>query len=149
MLYRVFVLFLLVGCSARPLYYASPDAEDTTTGCSIDVDVIAEREGQKLRSYLLDTLRDIKISSKSADKRFRLKIALTSSEKKYAFSTDGNAKRILFSYVARTQLLDENKNILMNRDISVSTGYNISHSHGEISLSIYGRNNEALIKESL
>ncbi|GHT97643.1 hypothetical protein FACS1894126_2080 [Alphaproteobacteria bacterium] len=129
------------------MYYTSPDAESATTGCPIDVDVIAEREGQKLRSYLLDTLRDIKISQKSVDKHFRLKITLTSSEKKYAFSTDGNAKRILFSYVAHTQLLDENKNVLMNRDIYVSTGYNISHPHGEISLSIYGRNNEALIKE--
>ncbi|GHU11326.1 hypothetical protein FACS189449_02550 [Alphaproteobacteria bacterium] len=147
MLYRFLILFLLWGCSVRPLYYTSPDAKDANTSCPIDVDVIAGREGQKLRSYLLDTLRDIKISHKSANKHFRLKITLVPSEKRYAFSTDGDAKRVLFSYVAHARLLDENKNVLMNRQISVSISYNISHSHGEVSMSIYGRNNEALIKE--
>jgi hypothetical protein len=134
-----------VGCSVRPLYQTSHETTGGTAG--IDIDIIAEREGQKLRMYLVDTLRDISISPKLAHRHLRLKIDLSSSEKQYAFSTDGNAKRVKFSYVAHVLLSNENRKNLLDRKISVSVGYNISHSQGEISLSIYGRNNETLLKE--
>ncbi|MDR2681852.1 MAG: hypothetical protein LBB29_02295 [Holosporaceae bacterium] len=138
-------LFLL-GCSIRPLYHHA-DRNASKVASNIDVDVIAEREGQKLRSYLIDIFRDIDIFSKLPHRHFRLQINLSSSEKQYAFSTDGNAKRIKFSHVAQVVLLDENQRKLMDREITVSVGHNISHSQGEISLSIYGRNSETLLKE--
>ncbi|MDR2795027.1 MAG: hypothetical protein LBB12_04590 [Holosporaceae bacterium] len=143
---KILIFLFLLGCSVRPLYQTG---HGTAGGVAsgIDVDVIAEREGQKLRAYLIDTLRDISISPKLAHRHFRLKIDLSSSEKQYAFSTDGNAKRLKFSHVAHVVLQDENRKNLLDREISVYVGYNISHSQGEISLSIYGRNNETLLKE--
>jgi hypothetical protein len=127
------------------------------------VDVIAERDGQKLRSYLVDTFNDMNF----INKKCRLTIKLHQYEKPFAISNDGTAKRVSLIYVAAVTLQDRDggnggsrgnngggnssggggNNIIMKKDISVSTSYNIAHSHGEVTLSLYGRHNDALIKE--
>jgi hypothetical protein len=134
------LILFVGGCSVSPLYNC--DTTRSKTG-DIYVDVIAEREGQKLRSHLVDAFRDIKF----AKKKYRLIVKLSGIERQFAISSDGNAKRVLFVYNANVMLQNSDRTILMNRNISASTVYNISHAHGEVTLSLYGRHNDALLKE--
>jgi hypothetical protein len=93
---------------------------------------------------LIDKFRDLKF----ARKKCRLDVKLSGSERQFAISSDGNAKRVQFVYVADTTLLDsDNKSVIFHTPISVSTSYNISYSHGEVLLSLYGRHNDALLRE--
>lgn len=138
-----FFLALLVisGCSVRPLY-------DDATSCdgkpsSIKVDVIANRDGQKLRSYLIDYLRDINFT----DRKLRLTVTLSTVEKSFALDNTGAAHRLLSTSTAKVILKDENKKVIMDKNISMSTSYNIARAQGEVMLSLYGRINSALLKE--
>jgi hypothetical protein len=145
---------LSVGCSVRPLYNGSDgscklsnnaldEGPSSSSNGGITVDVIAERDGQKLRSHLTDIFRDLDF----AREKYRLKVLLQGYEKQFAISDEGNAKRVSFIYVADVDLFDNSANVVMKKTISVSTSYNISHSHGEMTLSLYGRHNDALLKE--
>jgi hypothetical protein len=109
----------------------------------IDVDVIAERDGQKLRSCILDLLRDLKFS----DKRYRLTVVLKYEEKTFAIATDGNARRVQLSYTANVVLKNEKGEVVYSGLIPVYTSSNISSAQGEVVLSLYARNNGALLKE--
>lgn len=139
------ILIFFCGCTVRPLYEQAPIFGESTDSSlsNIDVDVIAERDGQKLRSYLIGMLRDIRF----AKQHCRLTVTLSSHEKQFALSIDGNAKRVLCIYDAHVILRDDEGKILLNDKVSASTSYNISHAHGEVTLSLYGRHNDHLIKE--
>lgn len=132
------LFFLLVGCSVEPLY----KDESQSVFSDIDVDIIAERDGQKLRSHLMDAFRDIRFSKKKC----RLSVNLVGYERAFAISNDGAAKRTLFTYDAHVTLRDNTSKVIFKRKISTSTSYNIANSHGEVTLSLYGRHNDALIK---
>jgi hypothetical protein len=109
----------------------------------IDVDVIAERDGQKLRRFILDALRNLRLAKKG----YRLTITLDFSEKPFAHSSDGNAKRLRLSYRADVILKDEKGKEIFSQPISVHTGVNIAGAHREVILALYGRNNNALLRE--
>jgi hypothetical protein len=109
----------------------------------IQVDVIAERDGQRLRGFILDALRDLRF----VKNRYRMTITLSYSEKPFAYSSDGNAKRLQLLYVANVILRDANGIEIFSRSISVHTNGNIAGAHGEIVLALYGRNNSALLRE--
>jgi hypothetical protein len=126
-----------------PLSYSEVRGTDAIGAGNIYVDVIAERAGQKLRSHLVDALRDIKF----VRKKYRLGIILDQKEKPFAFSADGNAKRVFFIYSANVVLTNEEGKKLSERNISASTSYNIAHTQGEVGVSLYGRYNDALLKE--
>lgn len=137
----IFLALFISGCSVRPLY-------DDATSCnekpsSIKIDVIANRDGQKLRSYLLDYLRDLNFT----DQKLRLTVALSTVEKSFALNGTGVAHRLLSTSTAKVILKNENKKIIMDKNISISTTYNIAHAQGEVMLSLYGRMNSALLKE--
>jgi hypothetical protein len=117
--------------------------EESSETRRIHVDVIAERDGQKLRGFILNTLRDLRF----AKKKYRLKITLLYTEKPFAYSTDGNAKRLRLSYTANVILKNENGDEIFSRPISVHTSSNIASAHGEVVLVLYGRNNNALLRE--
>lgn len=138
-----FVLFLLlVGCSIEPLYEHNVEFS-TEKFSDIYVDIIAERDGQKLRSHLMDSFRDIRFSKKKC----KLSVHLIGYEKPFAIAKDGAAKRVLFTYDAYITLKDNTNKVIFKRKVSTSTSYNIAHSHGEVTLSLYGRHNDALIKD--
>jgi hypothetical protein len=128
----------------KPLYDEAPlsYSEKTGTG-NIYVEVIAERAGQKLRSHLIDAFWDIKF----VRKKYKLKTILEQKEKPFAFSADGNAKRVFFICSANVILTDEEGKKLSEKNITASTSYNISHAQGEVGVSLYGRYNDALLKE--
>jgi hypothetical protein len=105
--------------------------------------VIAERDGQKLRGFILDALRDLRF----AKKKYRLTITMAYSEKPFAYSSDGNAKRLQLLYTANVLLRDGSGREIFSQPISVHAGSNISDACGEVTLILYGRNNSALLKE--
>ncbi|MDR2107774.1 MAG: hypothetical protein LBO73_04655 [Holosporaceae bacterium] len=105
--------------------------------------MIAERDGQKLRNFITDSVRDLGL----AQKHYRLTIKPIYSEKPFAMSSDGNATRIMISYVADVTLRNEKGEVIFNRPISIFTGSNIANAQGEVILSMYGRNNSVLLKE--
>jgi hypothetical protein len=135
----LFLFLLCVGCSVTPLYDCCKSSELQ----NIEVDVIANREGQKLRGFILGLLRDLPISKK----KYRLSVNLTYSEKLFAFSNDGNAKRVRQSYTADVVLKNENREVIFKRDVSIHSSSNIASAHGEVMLSLYGRNSNTLMKE--
>jgi hypothetical protein len=140
----IVAFLLMVACSIKPLYEESSHANKKTSFCDVDVAVIAERDGQKLRSYLVDTLRDIRFLSK----KYRLVVKLSNSELQFAISSDGNAKRVLFIYTADVKLYDDlAKHVVLQKQLSVSTTNNVAYSHGEVIISLYARHNSALLKE--
>ena len=124
----------------RPLY-----ENDSSNGesSSIKVDMISNRDGQRLRSFLLDYLRDIQFTHE----KMRLTTTLTLSEKSFAHDDSGYAHRLLSTYTAKVILRDKNKKIIMDKNISSSTTYNIAQAQGEMILSLYGKDNSALLKE--
>lgn len=137
----IFLTLFISGCSVRPLY-------DDATSCNekpsrIKVDVIANRDGQKLRSYLIDYLRDINFT----DQKLRLTVTLSTIEKSFALDDTGAAHRLLSTSTAKVILKNENKKIIMDKNVSMSTTYNIARAQGEVMLSLYGRINSALLKE--
>jgi hypothetical protein len=109
----------------------------------MDVDVIAERDGQQLRNYVVDLLRDLNFSNK----KYRLIINLTCLEKAFAIATDGNARRVQLSYTANVILKNEKGEIVSSWPVSVHTSSNISSLQGEVVFSLYARNNKVLLKE--
>jgi hypothetical protein len=141
--YFTLMLFLLfAGCSVKPLYMHDSESS-TKKPCDIYVDVIAGRDGQKLRSHLMDSFRDIRFSRKKC----RLSVNIMGYEKSFAIAKDGAAKRVLFTYDAYIVLRDNTNKVIFKRKVSTSTSYNIAHSHGEVTLSLYGRHNDALLKD--
>ena len=121
---------------------------DDATSCngkssSIKVDVIANRDGQKLRSYLIDYLRDISFTNR----KLRLTVTLSTVAKSFALDHKGAAHRLLSTSTAKVILKDENKKVIMDKNVSMSTSYNIARAQGEVMLSLYGRINSALLKE--
>jgi hypothetical protein len=109
----------------------------------VAVDVIAERDGQILRGYLMDSFRDLNFSKC----RYRLTIQLSSLEKPFAFASDGNAKRLRLYYTADVTLKDSQQKTLFHKLINVSRSSNISSAQGEVVFSLYGRNSGILLKE--
>ncbi len=134
-------LLVISGCSVRPLYDGATSCDGKSS--SIKVDVIANRDGQKLRSYLIDYLRDISFT----DRKLRLTVTLSTVEKSFALDNTGAAHRLLSTSTAKVILRDENKKVIMDKNISMSTSYNIARAQGEVMLSLYGRMNSALLKE--
>jgi len=118
--------------------------EETSTSADLEVDVIAERDGQKLRGFIMDSFRDLQLH---ANKKYRLSVRLEYVEKPCAFTTDGNAKRVRMSYIANLTLKNEKGECVFTHPVSISSSSNISSAQGEVVFSLYGRNNHALLKE--
>lgn len=139
-------LLLLSGCAVRPLYY---DGEEgiTQKGSgkdygNISVASIPNRDGQKLRSYLRDYLRNVR------SPKMHLKIDLELKEKSFALDSAGGAHRILATYIAKATLTrDSDKKVVLERTFTASNTYNIARAQGEVILSLYGRNDFVLLKE--
>lgn len=110
---------------------------------SITVDVIAEREGQMLRRHLSDMFRDLDF----VKKKYFLTTKLSCTENPFAYADDGNAKRIQLIYKAHIVLQDEYRNPILERTVTATVSGNISNAQGEVVLSLYGRNNNAVLRE--
>lgn len=143
-------LLLMPGCTVRPLYY---DGEEDTAkrGAAkrsdedygnISIASIPNRDGQKLRSYLRDYLRNVR------SPKMHLKVDLELKEKSFALDSKGGAHRILATYIAKATLTkDSDHSIVFERTFTASNTYNIARAQGEVMLSLYGRNDFVLLKE--
>ncbi|MDR1375531.1 MAG: hypothetical protein LBJ45_01815 [Holosporaceae bacterium] len=138
--FRFFLLFFCVGCSVAPLY---EENHPQRSCCNVTIDIIAERDGQILRRYLMDAFRDLHFQKR----QYSLTIKLSSIEKSFAFASDGNAKRLRLYYTADAILKDSQKKILFRKLMNVSRSSNISSVQGEVAFSLYGRNSGVLLKE--
>lgn len=133
------VLFLIiVGCTVSPLYQQKGSDES-----HICVDVIAERDGQQLRRYLKNNLRDIPLSSQE----YRLTVTLKTIEKQFAEMTDESAQRVEIRHIAHVILRNSQKQTVFEDDVVATSSNNISSGHGDVIFSLYGRNNRNLLKE--
>lgn len=136
MKYGVFFL-MLTGCVISPLYQ-----NDNVGESRVHIDIIAERDGQQLRRYLKDNLRDIPFPQE-----YRLTVTLKTIEKQFAEMTDESAQRVEIRHVAHVILRNQQKQIVFDGDITAASSNNISSGHGDVIFSLYGRNNRNLLKE--
>ena len=143
MWYRVGILLLCAGCSVQPLYeFKTRTGAESESRNNIFVKVIPGKNGQMLRGYLQDLIRDLDIS----DEKYVLSVTLTEIEIPYALADDGNAQRKKINFVANVSLKNfEGKNVLVT-SISESTTRNVASSQGDILLSMYDRVNGSVLK---
>lgn len=139
MWYKTLVFLLCAGCSIRPLY----DSSLAAGSGAIFVESISEREGQVLRGYLQNGLDSLNVSKH----RYVLSVDLKISEKAFAIADDGNARRVFVVYSANIDLKDENHDSVLKRTVTSTTSNNVSSAQGEVVLSLYGRNSNAVLKE--
>jgi len=133
----IILTFLFVtGCSISPLRDVNQSGE-----ANIDVDIIANREGQQLHRMLKNALQNI------GHKNYRLTVKLRVIERPFAETTEKNAQRIERKYIAHAILKDDHRKIVLEDDFIATTSNNISSGHGDVVYSLYGRNNRDLIKE--
>lgn len=132
------LFLMLVGCTVSPLYQQNSSDES-----HVYIDVIAERDGQQLRRYLKNNLRDIPFSSQE----YRLTVTLRTIEKQFAEMTDESAQRVEIRHIAHVILRNSQNQIVFEDDIVATSSNNISSGHGDVIFSLYGRNNRNLLKE--
>ena len=146
MWYRVCIFLLCCGCSVQPLYEFNTGTETETESesrNSVFVNVIAGKNGQMLRGYLQDLIRDLDISS---NERYILSVVLKEIHIPYALADDGNAQRLKINFVADVTLRNFNGEDLLTTSIAESTTRNIASSQGDILLSMYDRVNGSVLK---
>jgi hypothetical protein len=138
-----FALTMIVtACSVRPLY-DDDHLRQKYDDAGITVGVIPERDGQRLRSYLVDLFRDLPI----ADGKYLLDVRLNCIEKSYAYGEDGYAKRQFFTHVADINLMDNDRKTLLQKQVKIFGSHNISRGQWGIEVSLYGRHNSNAMKE--
>jgi hypothetical protein len=130
---------ILTACSIVPLY----ENDDKESSSSIYVDVISGRDGQMLREFLTDFLRDIKI----ADKKYRLTITLACKGVAFAMSTAGGCKRLKREFTAKTVLKDHMGKILLDRSIRVFSSHNAASARATVIRSMYNNDETPVLKE--
>ena len=133
----------------HPLY-DSPTPLNKSIGAQAEkagvyVDVIAERDGQKLYGYLCDLIRDLDLWGDRAP--YRLTVSLSKNEVPYALDDGGNAQRLRVTFIAKVVLRDKQAAVILDTPITASITRNIASASGDILMSMYGSNNDSLIKE--
>lgn len=139
----------ITGCKMRPLYShadklsTNESVIDSSCSFSIKSKKSAERDGQKLRIYVNDNLRNLHL----LDDKYNITIELDRQEKSYAVGMDSNAKRLLFSYIADIVIIDNHTmKVCYNKKVVVKSMNNIS-AQGDVLFSIYRRYDDHLLKE--
>ena len=146
MWYRVCILLLCCGCSVQPLYEFKTRTETKSESRnSIFVNVIAGKNGQILRGYLQDLVRDLDISN--GNEKYVLSVTLTEIEIPYALADDGNAQRRKINFIANINLKNIKGENVLATSVSESTTRNVSSSQGDILLSMYDRVNDSVLKD--
>ena len=128
------------GCSIQPLY---DNSLEYSSGSSISVDMIPNRNGQKLYGFLQDYVRDINI----ADKSYRLNVQLIEQSQPYALADDGNNQRLKITYIANITLKDYFGNVVFQGPVKTSSSKNILSAQGDVLLNIYEANADIPLKD--
>lgn len=140
MWYRLGIFLLCCGCSVRPLHEFRTESEYQN---NIHVDVIAEKNGQMLRGYLQDLIRDLDVS----DEKYVLSVNLQEKRIPYALADDCNAQRVKINLIANIVLKNaEGKNVVVT-SVTGSTTRNIANAQGDVLLSMYDGVGGAVLKD--
>ena len=140
MWYRLGIFLLCCGCSVRPLHEFRTESEYQN---NIHVDVIAEKNGQMLRGYLQDLIRDLDVS----DEKYVLSVNLQEKRIPYALADDCNAQRVKINLIANIVLKNaEGKNVVVT-SVTGSTTRNIANAQGDVLLSMYDGVGDAVLKD--
>ena len=151
MWYRVCIFLLCCGCSVKPLYELKTEAGSETESeagavapfrNNIFVNVVAGKNGQMLRGYLQDLIRDLDIS----DEHYTLSVTLREVHIPYALADDGNAQRLKINFIADVDLKNFEGESVLSTSVSESTTRNVASSQGDILLSMYDRVNGSVLK---
>lgn len=139
MWYKLLCLLLCCSCSIRPLHKeVEGDRRD-----SIYVDVIAERDGQLLRRYLRDIIRDWCLVGEG----YHLNVRLSTFEQGFSPTVNDNMQRRKVTYRAYVVLTDHDKKVLLSKQCEVASSYNIASAQGSAIYAMYGRSNRDAIYE--
>lgn len=107
------------------------------------MDVIAEKNGQMLRGYLQDLIRDLDVS----DEKYVLSVNLQEKRIPYALADDCNAQRVKVNLIANIVLKNaEGKNVVVT-SVTGSTTRNIANAQGDVLLSMYDGVGDAVLKD--
>lgn len=139
MWYRLSILLLCCGCSIRPLHELRTDSEYQN---DIYVDVIAGRNGQMLRGYLQDLIRDLDISKE----KYTLTVSLIENEIPYALADDCNAQRLRINLNANVILKNSEGKEVVSTSVFESTTRNVASAQGDVLLSMYNKVNGSVLK---
>lgn len=140
MWYRLGIFLLCCGCSVRPLHEFRTESEYQN---NIYVDVISGKNGQMLRGYLLDLIRDLDISNE----KYVLSVNLKENRIPYALADDCNAQRLKINLVANVVLKNLEGKSVVTTSVSGSTTRNIANAQGDVLLSMYDGVNGAVLKD--
>ena len=140
MWYKVLIFMCFAGCSIRPLYDFDSCKNRKN---NIYVSNIANREGQKLRLFLQNNFRDLTF----VKEKYYLFVDLKVDETPFAIANDGDAQRLKITYIADFMLKNSDNKIIISKKISLSSNRNISTIQGDVMLSLYGGNNDHVLKE--
>ena len=108
----------------------------------IYVDVIAGRNGQMLRGYLQDLIRDLDISKE----KYTLTVSLTENEIPYALADDCNAQRLRINLNANVILKNSEGKEVVSTSVFESTTRNVASAQGDVLLSMYNKVNGSVLK---
>lgn len=107
------------------------------------MDVIAGKNGQMLRGYLQDLIRDLDIS----DEKYILSVNLKEKRIPYSLADNCNAQRVKINLIANIVLKNaEGKNVV-TISVTGSTTRNIANAQGDVLLSMYDGINGAVLKD--
>lgn len=107
------------------------------------MDVVAEKNGQMLRGYLQDLIRDLDVS----DEKYVLSVNLQEKRIPYALADDCNAQRVKINLIANIVLKNaEGKNVVVT-SVTGSTTRNIANAQGDVLLSMYDGVGDAVLKD--
>ncbi|MEN8236065.1 MAG: hypothetical protein ABFQ95_00720 [Pseudomonadota bacterium] len=93
--------FLLVGCGFQPLYSPEGAGSINEQLQAIRVDIIADRSGQQLRNYLLDTMTP---KGKKCPSVYRLKVELSENIRRLGFRRDNTPRHSELTVTADIKL---------------------------------------------
>jgi len=117
-------LLPLAGCGFQPVY--GTRAGGVSAGAAlanVQVDPIADRNGQVLRNNLIDRFYT---DGRPASPRYRLSIALTAAEEQLGIQKDATATRARLRLQANYELIDNNSGQVVYRTFSRSVvAYNL------------------------
>ena len=121
--------FLTSGCGFHPLYQTNSDNEASASSAElgkISVNTIVDRQGQKLRNYLIDL---VNAHGEPVDPAYRLVVTYSESQADLGLSNDATTTRGQLTIGATYQLFDYKTNrALATGNTQSVTSYNIQNS---------------------
>jgi LPS-assembly lipoprotein len=115
----------LAGCGFEPLYAARGPASVGDDLAAVRVAPIANRSGQILRNYLVDSLA---INGQSASPRYTLHVSVEEPRGELTIRRDDTPSRFAYTVTARFRLADGAGRTLYNGVASFDSDYEVTNS---------------------